>query len=96
MSSGGEVFSVPRVVPLAEQEGHGPDDEQDEVRGDRHLQVQRPPHGPTAQPSTDRQIAGDLAVSDHTVARHLNNIFAKLGVSPRAAATAYAVTHELV
>ena len=45
---------------------------------------------------TNREIAVDLLVSDHTVARHLNNIFAKLGVSSRAAATAYAVTHELV
>src|SRR6185436_18518256 len=42
---------------------------------------------------TNREIASDLAVSDHTVARHLNNIFAKLGVSSRAAATAFAVTH---
>ena len=45
---------------------------------------------------TNREIASDLAVSDHTVARHLNNIFAKLGVSSRAAATAFAVTHELI
>ena len=45
---------------------------------------------------TTREIASDLAVSDHTVARHLNNIFAKLGVSSRAAATAFAVTHELI
>jgi DNA-binding NarL/FixJ family response regulator len=34
-------------------------------------------------------------ISDHTVARHLNNIFAKLDVSTRAAATAYAFTHHL-
>ena len=45
---------------------------------------------------TNRNIAGALGVSQHTVARHLNNIFAKLGVSSRAAATAYAFTHELV
>jgi hypothetical protein len=32
----------------------------------------------------------------HTVARHLQNIFTKLGVSSRAAATAYAYTHGLV
>ena len=45
---------------------------------------------------TNRAVAAALAVSEHTVARHLNNIFAKLGVSSRAAATAYAFTHELV
>ena len=49
-----------------------------------------PQAGPTGR------SRADLLVSDHTVARHLNNIFAKLGVSSRAAATAYAVTHELV
>ena len=45
---------------------------------------------------TNRGIAAALAVSEHTVARHPNNIFAKLGVGSRAAATAYAFTHELV
>lgn len=45
---------------------------------------------------TNRSIAAALVVSEHTVARHLNNIFAKLGVSSRAAATAFAYTHELL
>ena len=45
---------------------------------------------------TNRSIAEVLVVSEHTVARHMNNIFAKLGVSSRAEATAYAFTHELV
>jgi DNA-binding NarL/FixJ family response regulator len=35
-------------------------------------------------------------ISEKTVARHLSNIFAKLGVSSRAAATAYAYDHDLV
>jgi DNA-binding CsgD family transcriptional regulator len=34
-------------------------------------------------------------ISEHTVARHLQNMFAKLGVSSRAAATAYAYEHGL-
>jgi DNA-binding NarL/FixJ family response regulator len=44
---------------------------------------------------TNRQMAADLVISEHTVARHLQNIFTKLGVSSRAAATAYAYRHGL-
>jgi DNA-binding NarL/FixJ family response regulator len=35
-------------------------------------------------------------LSEKTVARHVSNIFTKLGVSSRAAATAYAYEHGLV
>jgi DNA-binding CsgD family transcriptional regulator len=45
---------------------------------------------------TNRVIAAELFLSEKTVARHLSNIFTKLGVSSRAAATAYAYRHELV
>jgi ATP/maltotriose-dependent transcriptional regulator MalT len=45
---------------------------------------------------TNREIATALVVSEHTVRRHLQNIFGKLGVSSRAAATAYAYRHNLV
>ena len=45
---------------------------------------------------TNREIARTLVVSEHTVARHVQNIFAKLRVSTRAAATAFAFEHELV
>ena len=45
---------------------------------------------------TNRQIADELVVSEHTVARHMQNIFGKLRVSSRAAATAFAFEHELV
>ena len=45
---------------------------------------------------TNRAIAADLILSEKTVARHVSNIFAKLRVSSRAAATAYAYEHDLV
>jgi DNA-binding NarL/FixJ family response regulator len=45
---------------------------------------------------TNRAIAADLVLSEKTVARHLSNIYAKLGLSTRAAATAYAYEHDLV
>jgi DNA-binding CsgD family transcriptional regulator len=35
-------------------------------------------------------------ISEHTVSRHLQNMFMKLGVTSRAAATAYAYEHHLV
>jgi DNA-binding NarL/FixJ family response regulator len=42
------------------------------------------------------EIASTLVISEHTVARHVQNIYAKLGLSSRAAATAFAFEHELV
>jgi DNA-binding NarL/FixJ family response regulator len=46
--------------------------------------------------ATNKAIAEKLVVSERTVDRHVSNIFAKLGVSSRAAATAYAFERQLV
>src|SRR5215467_6801694 len=44
----------------------------------------------------NRTIAGRLRISEKTVARHVSNIFTKLDLSSRAAATAYAYKHRLL
>jgi DNA-binding NarL/FixJ family response regulator len=44
---------------------------------------------------TNQAIAEQLCLSEKTVARHLSNIFTKLGVSSRTAAAAYAFTHKI-
>ena len=45
---------------------------------------------------TNRAIAAELVISEKTVARHVANIFTKLDLSSRSAATAYAYEHGLV
>ena len=57
----------------------------------RELQVLRL----IAAGNSNREIAAALIISEHTVARHVQNIFAKLGVSSRTAASAFAFAHDL-
>ena len=45
--------------------------------------------------ATNREVADTLVISEKTVARHLSNMFTKLGVRSRAAATAWAYEHDL-
>lgn len=45
--------------------------------------------------ATNREIAATLVISEKTVARHLSNMFTKLGIHSRAAATAWAYEHDL-
>ena len=58
----------------------------------RELQVLRL----VATGRSNRAIAADLVLAEKTVDRHVTNIFTKLGVSSRAAATAYAYEHRLL
>ncbi|WP_372697806.1 LuxR C-terminal-related transcriptional regulator [Arthrobacter sp. JSM 101049] len=58
----------------------------------REIQVLRA----VATGNTNRAIAETLFLSEKTVARHLSNIFSKLDISSRSAATAYAYQHELM
>jgi DNA-binding CsgD family transcriptional regulator len=58
----------------------------------RELQVLRL----VAAGKTNKAIARELDLSERTVDRHLSNIFGKLDVASRAAATAYAYQHQLM
>jgi DNA-binding CsgD family transcriptional regulator len=84
----GAAPDVARVDRLAESEPlvapHG--------LSARELQVLRL----LAAGETNKAIAAELVLSKRTVDRHVSNIFGKLGVSSRAAATAFAYEHELV
>jgi DNA-binding CsgD family transcriptional regulator len=59
---------------------------------DREIQVLRL----LAAGKTNRGIAEALFISEKTVARHVSNIFDKVGVSSRTGAAAWAFTHHLV
>ena len=45
---------------------------------------------------TNRALAAELFISEKTVASHVSHIFAKIGVTSRAAATAFAYDHDLM
>ena len=59
---------------------------------DRELQVLRL----LASGKTNKVIARELSLSEKTVDRHVSNIFNKVNVSSRAAATAFAYEHDLI
>jgi DNA-binding NarL/FixJ family response regulator len=49
-----------------------------------------------ASGQTNKEMAADLGLSEKTIERHLSNIFTKIGVPTRAAATAFAFEHQIV
>jgi ATP/maltotriose-dependent transcriptional regulator MalT len=74
--------SLTRIAPRGHGHGLTP----------RELQVLRL----VAAGKTNRAIAADLRLSEKTVDRHVSNIFTKLDVASRAAATAFAYEHQLI
>jgi len=58
----------------------------------RELQVLRL----VAEGKSNKAIAAELVLSERTVDRHVSNIFSKLGVASRAAATGYCYRHKLI
>ncbi len=87
---------VDRARAIFEELGAAPDLARltgpDELLSPRELEVLRL----VATGATNRAIADQLVLSERTVDRHVSNIFSKLGVSSRAAATAYAFERQLV
>jgi DNA-binding NarL/FixJ family response regulator len=89
-----EAFERVGAAPAAQQAGELTAQKEGLPKGlsEREAEVLRL----VAEGKTNRQIAEQLVISDHTVARHLQNIFSKLDVSSRSAATAFAFEHGLV
>jgi DNA-binding NarL/FixJ family response regulator len=79
-----ELRRLDSIVPAPARNPHDLTDRELEVL--RHL----------AAGATNRAIAAELVLSVRTVDRHVSNIFAKLGVSSRAAAGAHAHRHGLI
>jgi pimeloyl-ACP methyl ester carboxylesterase/DNA-binding CsgD family transcriptional regulator len=49
-----------------------------------------------AQGRSNSEMSGELVLSVRTVARHITNIYGKIGAQNRAEATAYAIRHDIV
>jgi DNA-binding CsgD family transcriptional regulator len=79
-----DVANVDALTGRASRRDHG--------LTQRELQVLRL----VASGKSNREIATELVISERTVARHMQNIFAKLRVSSRAAASVFASEHQLL
>lgn len=93
----GSLFSPDCYVALTEELGGAAP--QPRLRRDRPAdltdrEVEVLQH--VAKGDTNRQIAQTLAISERTVAHHLEHIYDKIGISSRAAAVFFAMEHELI
>ena len=92
---GGSLYDHPRLGPglRACLDSLAPEAVATDTHGltPRELEVLRL----VAAGKSNREIASTLVISEHTVARHVQNIFAKLRVSSRTAAGAFAFEHDL-
>ena len=86
------VFEELGATELARLEAIAPPEPDSHGLTPRELEVLRL----VAAGRTNKQIAPELVLSERTVHRHMSNIFVKLRVSSRSAATAYAYEHQLV
>jgi DNA-binding NarL/FixJ family response regulator len=84
-----ELGAAPDVAAVDELQGKAPG-----AHGltSRELEVLRL----VATGKSNREIASALVISEHTVARHVQNIFRKLDVTSRTAAGAFAFEHDLL
>ncbi|MEK1887113.1 MAG: response regulator transcription factor [Phyllobacterium sp.] len=85
-----ELGATPDLARLESIQGAAPDLRHGLTK--RELQVLRL----VAAGDTNRAIAAELFLSERTIERHLSNIFTKLDLSTRAAATAWAYEHGLI
>ncbi|HZO62756.1 MAG TPA: LuxR C-terminal-related transcriptional regulator [Gaiellaceae bacterium] len=90
LESAHAIFRDLGAAPDLARVGDGPEEAHGLSR--RELEVLRL----VAAGKSNRRIADELVISEHTVARHVQNIYAKLGLSSRAAATAFAFERHLV
>jgi DNA-binding NarL/FixJ family response regulator len=84
LGAGPDLARAESLLPVVSARTHG--------LTPRELEVLRL----VAAGNSNREIASELVISEHTVARHLQNIYAKLGVASRTAASAFAFEHGLV
>ncbi|MEP7064741.1 MAG: LuxR C-terminal-related transcriptional regulator [Gemmatimonadota bacterium] len=85
----GAAYDQSRTRELLREEGGG---DADGALTPRETEVLRL----VATGKTNRAIAASLGISEKTIARHVSNIFMKLGLANRAAATAYAYEHGVL